>query len=92
VILPIAVPGLFSAGVLAFVGSWGEFMLAFTISMGLPQAQTGPVAILSFSRAFELQWAWVSAGIMLSVLPPVLIVLFFQRYVADGLAAGAVKY
>ncbi len=38
VILPLAIPGLFSAGVLAFVGSWGEFMLAFTISMGLTRA------------------------------------------------------
>jgi multiple sugar transport system permease protein len=92
VILPLAVPGLFSAGVLAFVGSWGEFMLAFTISMGLPSAQTTPVAILGFSQAFELQWAWVSAGIILSVLPPVLLVLLFERYVAEGLAAGAVKY
>jgi ABC-type glycerol-3-phosphate transport system permease component len=92
VILPLAIPGLFSAGVLAFVGSWGEFMLAFTVSMGLPRAQTAPVAILGFSQAFQLQWAWVSAGIVLSVLPPVLLVLLFQRRVTEGLTAGAVKY
>jgi multiple sugar transport system permease protein len=92
VILPLALPGLFATGVLAFVGSWGEFMLAFTISMGLPQAQTCPVAILGFSQAFELQWAWVSAGIVLSVMPPLVLVLVFQRYVAEGLTAGAVKY
>jgi multiple sugar transport system permease protein len=92
VILPVAIPGLFSAGVLAFVGSWGEFMLAFTVSMGLPRAQTAPVTILGYSQAFQLQWAWVSAGICLSVLPPVVLVLLFQRRVAEGLTAGAVKY
>jgi multiple sugar transport system permease protein len=92
VMLPLAAPGLFSAGVLAFLGSWGEFMLAFTVSLGLPRAQTVPVAILSFSQAFELQWAWVSAGIVLSLLPVIVIVLVFQRWVVQGLTAGAVKY
>jgi multiple sugar transport system permease protein len=92
VMLPLAAPGLFSAGVLAFLGSWGEFMLAFTVSLGLPEAQTVPVAILSFSQAFELQWAWVSAGIVLSLLPVIVIVLVFQRWVVQGLTAGAVKY
>jgi ABC-type glycerol-3-phosphate transport system permease component len=50
------------------------------------------VAILSFSQAFELQWAWVSAGIVLSLLPVIVIVLVFQRWVVQGLTAGAVKY
>jgi multiple sugar transport system permease protein len=92
IMLPLAAPGLFSAGVLAFLGSWGEFMLAFTVSLGLPEAQTVPVAILSFSQAFELQWAWVAAGIVLSLLPVIVIVLVFQRHVVQGLTAGSVKY
>ncbi len=92
VILPLAAPGLFAAGVLVFLGSWGEFMLAFTVSLGLPQAQTVPVAVLSFSQAFELQWAWVAAGIVLSLIPVIVLVLIFQRWVVQGLTAGAVKY
>ena len=92
VILPLAAPGLFSAGVLVFLGSWGEFMLALTISMGLPEAQTVPVAILSFSQAFQLQWSWVSAGIVLSLLPVIILVLLFQKAVIQGLTAGAVRY
>lgn len=92
VIIPLAAPGLFSAGVLAFLGSWGEFMLALTVSLGLPKAQTVPVAILSFSQRHELQWAWVSAGIVLSLLPVIAMVLVFQRWVIKGLTAGAVKY
>jgi multiple sugar transport system permease protein len=92
VMLPLAAPGLFSAGVLVFLGSWGEFMLALTISLGLPEAQTVPVAILGFSQAFQLQWAWVSAGIILSLLPVIALVLIFQRAVIQGLTAGAVRY
>jgi multiple sugar transport system permease protein len=92
VILPLSTPALFSAGVLAFLGSWGEFILAFTITLGQPAAQTVPVAVLSFSRQFELQWAWVAAGIVLSLLPVIAIVIIFERWVIRGLTAGTVKY
>lgn len=92
VIMPLAAPGLFSAGVIAFLGSWGEFMLAFTISMGLPEAQTVPVAILGFSQQFQLQWAWVSAGIILSLAPVIVLVLVFQKSILKGLTTGALKY
>lgn len=92
VIMPLAAPGLFASGVIAFLGSWGEFMLSFTISMGLPKAQTVPVAILGFSQQFQLQWAWVSAGIVLSLAPVIVIVLVFQKWVLKGLTTGALKY
>jgi ABC-type glycerol-3-phosphate transport system permease component len=90
IMLPLAAPGLFSVGVIAFLGSWGEFMLAFTVSLGLPRVQTVPVAILSYSQAFQLQWTWVSAGIVLSLLPVIALVLIFQKRVIQGLMAGAV--
>lgn len=92
VIMPLAAPGLFASGIIAFLGSWGEFMLAFTISMGLPEVQTVPVAILGFSQQFQLQWAWVSAGIVLSLTPVIILVLVFQKWVLKGLTTGALKY
>lgn len=91
VILPVAAPGIFSAGVLAFLGSWGEFMLANTVSLGAAEVQTVPVAILSLSRAFNLQWSWVAAGTMLTIIPIVIGVLVFQRFVVTGLSAGVAK-
>lgn len=92
VIMPLSAPGLFSAGVVAFLGSWGEFMLALTVGMGLRTMQTVPVAILGFSRNFDLQWAWVSAGVVISLAPVILMVVVFQRWVIRGLTAGAIKY
>lgn len=91
IMLPLAGPGLFSAGVLAFVGSWGEFILALTLTRSAPDAQTVPAAILGLSQAFELQWAWVSAGIIVSLLPVVVLVVVFQRWVVAGLSSGAVQ-
>lgn len=92
VILPLAAPGLFSAGIFAFLGSWGEFMLAAAVTMGATEVQTVPVAVLNFTLGWRLQWTWISAGIVLSLIPVVLLVIVFQRWVIQGLTAGAVKY
>lgn len=91
VIIPLSTPGLFSAGIFAFLGSWGEFMLAQTITMGIRKVQTVPVAILNFSFEHRMQWTWISAGIMLSLIPIITVVVVFQKNVVRGLTAGAVK-
>ena len=91
ILLPVLRPALFSAGVLSFLGSWGDFMHALTVTLGLPAVQTVPVAILSFSSAFQLQWTWIAAGVILSVLPVVVLVVLFQRYLIGGLTSGALS-
>jgi multiple sugar transport system permease protein len=92
VILPLSAPGMFAAGMFAFVGSYGEFMLASVATMGNQDVQTVPVAIQNFSFAFRQQWTWISAGVILALIPVIALVLIFQRWVIMGLTAGAVKY
>jgi len=92
VIMPLSAPGLFSAGIFAFLGSWGEFMLASVVTMGVPEVQTVPIAVLNFSFNYRYQWTWISAAIVLSVILVMLITFVFQRWVIQGLTAGAVKY
>ena len=91
IMLPVALPGIFSAGVLSFLGSWGEFMTALTVSLGNPAARTVPVAVLSLSQAFELQWTWIGAATMLSLVPVIVAVVLFQRLIIDGLTQGATR-
>lgn len=91
IMIPVAAPGLFSAGLITFLASWGEFMHALTVSLGLPEVQTVPVAILSYSQAFNLQWTWISAASVVSIVPVVLLVLLFQRSVVRGLTAGSIQ-
>ena len=92
VIIPLSAPGMFAAGVFAFIGSYGEFMLASVVTLGIQDVQTVPVAIQNFSFAFRQQWTWISAGVILALIPVVALVLIFQRWVIRGLTAGAVKY
>jgi multiple sugar transport system permease protein len=91
-ILPLSAPGLFAAGIFAFIGSYGEFMLASVATMGIPDVLTVPVAVQNFSFAFRTQWTWISAGIIVALIPVSLLVLIFQRWVIKGLTAGAMKY
>jgi len=88
---PLALPGIFVALALAFLGAWGEFMVASTVSMGKPTASTTPVGLMSLSQAFELQWAWVSAGIILSLIPIAILTLVFYRLLDDTSASSAAK-
>ncbi len=67
-------------------------MLASAVTMGIPAVQTVPVAIQNFSLEFRYQWTWISAGIILSLIPVILVVVVFQRWVIKGLTAGAVKF
>jgi multiple sugar transport system permease protein len=92
VILPLSAPGLFAAGVFAFIGTFGEFMLGNVVTMGVPAVQTVPIAIQNFSFQFRQQYTWVCAGIILALIPVVSLVVLFQRWVIRGLTAGAVKY
>lgn len=92
VIIPLAAPGMFAAGMFAFLGSYGEFMLASVVTLGMAEVQTVPVAIQNFSFAFRQQWTWIAAGVILALIPVVVLVLIFQRWVIRGLTAGAVKY
>ncbi len=92
VILPLSAPGLFAAGVFVFIGSYGEFMLSSVATMGLPSVLTIPVAIQNFSFQHKTQWTWISAGVILALIPVVSLVIIFQRWVIRGLTAGSVKH
>lgn len=88
VILPVAAPGMVAAGILVFLGSWGEFMLANTVSLGSAAVRTAPVAIMSLSKAFHLQWSWVAAGILLTILPILAAAMLFQRLIVQGFSSS----
>jgi multiple sugar transport system permease protein len=92
IILPLAAPALFTAGVLVFIFSWNEFMFALTF-MNVESSKTVTVGVATLSGAFnyEIPWGQIAAGVIVSSLPLVILVVFFQRRIVSGLTAGAVK-
>ncbi|MFC3527941.1 carbohydrate ABC transporter permease [Paracoccus mangrovi] len=89
VILPLVVPGLIAAGVLAFVFSWNEFSVALNLtSRG---TATVPVGIANFAEQYEVQNGNMAAAAVLSTIPALILMMFGQRFVVQGLTMGAVK-
>lgn len=89
VILPLAVPGLIAAGVLAFVFSWNEFTVALNLTSRA--TATVPVGIANFAEQYEVQNGNMAAASVLSTIPALILMLFGQRFVVQGLTMGAVK-
>lgn len=92
ILLPLALPGLVTTGLLAFIAAWNEFLYALTFTNDY-SARTVQVAISQFSGVtqFELPYANRMAAAVLVTLPLIVLVLIFQRKILAGLTAGAIK-
>jgi len=90
VILPQALPGVFTAGVFTFVAAWTEFIIALTLD-NTDRYRTIPVGIALFGGQFTTPYGTIFAASAVAMLPIALLVLIFRRAVVSGLTSGAVK-
>jgi multiple sugar transport system permease protein len=92
VVLPLAAPGLVTAGLLAFIFVWNEFLFAITLTASA-NARPVPAAIAFFtgSSQFEIPLGTISAASVVVTVPLIVLVLIFQKRIVAGLTAGAVK-
>ncbi len=92
VVVPLAAPGLATAGILTFIATWNEFLLAITLT-STPAARPVPAAIAFFtgSTQFEIPYGTITAAAVTISVPLIVLVLFFQKRIVAGLTAGAVK-
>ncbi|MFV0407572.1 MAG: carbohydrate ABC transporter permease [Propioniciclava sp.] len=90
IVLPSARPGIITAVMFAFFLAWDEFLYALIFTSSYA-AKTIPVAIAEFSGRYTTDFGLVAAGGLIAALPPVLIALVFQRNIASGMSAGAIK-
>lgn len=92
VVLPLAAPGLVTAGLLVFFFAWNEFLFAITLT-STDEARTVPAAIAFFTGSvqFEEPIGTISAASVVVMIPLVILVLIFQKRIVAGLTAGAVK-
>jgi multiple sugar transport system permease protein len=92
IVVPLAAPGLATAGILTFIAAWNEFLLAITLTSS-PAARTVPAAIAFFTGSvqFEQPLGTFSAASVTISIPLIVMVLLFQKRIVAGLTAGAVK-
>lgn len=87
IIVPIARPGLVAAGVLIFLEAWSEFFYALVLTNQL----TVPPLLAGFQSVQQFNWNALAAATVMSMLPPTVLVLIFQRHVVGALTAGVGK-
>ncbi|MEH2259977.1 carbohydrate ABC transporter permease [Nostoc sp.] len=92
IVLPMTLPALVTTGILTFIFAWNEFIFALTF-MTREELKTIPVAAAQLGGAtiYEIPYGPIAAATVVGTLPLILLVLFFQRRIVQGLTAGAVK-
>ncbi|HUX14068.1 MAG TPA: carbohydrate ABC transporter permease [Spirochaetia bacterium] len=87
--LPLASPGIVTASLLSFVFSWNNFVFSMVLSGG--RTKTLPLAVFNFVSYALIDWGALMAASVIITLPVLVIAFITQRYIIQGLTAGAVK-
>jgi multiple sugar transport system permease protein len=90
VVVPLAAPGVFTAGILAFVNAWDEFLLALSLNSN-PNFRTLPVGISLYQGEFTFPWPVISAALVVAIVPVAVLIAIFQERVVGGLTQGGLK-
>ncbi|MBD2871986.1 carbohydrate ABC transporter permease [Paenibacillus arenilitoris] len=90
IILPLLTPVVVTVGILNFMGAWNDFILPLYY---LNDTAKWPMtlAVYNFFGRFQVNWNLVSADIVLTTLPVIVIYLLGQRYIISGMTSGSVK-
>jgi len=90
VILPIAIPGVVAICVFSFILSWNDYLFALVLIVDETK-KTLPVGVAGFVEATSIEWGLLMAGGVLITLPVLIGFSIAQRWLIQGLGAGAVK-
>ena len=90
IILPLTVPAIVTVFIINFLGNWNEFLLA-NYFLSNDELRTPPVGMVGFRDAYNMNYAQMSAGIVFSVSPVLIIYAVPQEKIIEGVTAGSVK-
>lgn len=86
---PLIIPGVVVSALFVFVFAWNEFLFALMFTRS--NVRTLPVVLSELIGGHGIQWGELSALSLVAIVPGVLLVVFFQKYLVRGLTFGAVK-
>ena len=79
---------IFAGAILSFLFSWNEFLFALTLTR--KNAMTVPIGIVRYFDEY-IDWGLIAGSTVIAIIPAIIFILFFQRYIVSGITAGAVK-
>lgn len=90
VMLPLAKPTIATTGILQFMYTWNSFLIPLVFTLNKPELRTLGVGMYQFVGEHSVDWTGAAAAASISLIPIILVFVFFQRYFVEGIA-GAVK-
>lgn len=90
IVVPAIMPGVVSSSAFAFVNSWNEFVYALNF-INDSEKFTLPVGLSMMKGEFTVNYGGLAAGTIVALIPVLLIFCYIQKYLVQGLAAGAIK-
>jgi multiple sugar transport system permease protein len=90
VIVPLTLPGMGATLGFVFTAAWSELLFALML-INSDERMTFPVGLLTFVSKFSVDWGQMMAAAVLALIPACLFFAMIQRYLVQGLTAGAVK-
>ena len=89
IMIPLSTPGIITAGILAFIQAWNNYMFAYIL--GGSGTKTLPVMLKMFIGYQGVDYSCLMAAAVVVAMPVVIISIILQKYVVSGLTAGAIK-
>ena len=89
-VFPLARPGMVAVFLVVLLTTWNAFLIPLVFTR-TADSQTMTVVLTLFIGQYEIAWEAMSAAAVLTMLPPLVLALFFQRYLVRGMTLGAVK-
>ena len=90
IVLPLAAPGVATAAIFSFTNCWNEFLYAASLTVS-SRMKTLSLGIAGFLVSDVFIWGQMMAAAIVSTVPMLLLFIFLQRFVVQGLTMGAVK-
>jgi ABC-type glycerol-3-phosphate transport system permease component len=91
VVVPVAVPAVFTAAILSFILAWNDFTFAVSFLV-TPSHFTAPLSIVTFGQSqYQVFYNRIDAAVVIISIPIALLVLFLQRRIVAGLTAGSFR-
>lgn len=90
IVLPMSLPALVTVAILDVAATWNELLMALVL-LSSPEHRTVPLGLLNFQGQFSSNLTGLSAGVLITIAPILLIYACLQRWIVGGLTAGAIK-
>ena len=90
IMLPLSLPGIATVAIFTFNNCWNEYMLA-SVFLRSNELQTMTIGLQMFQVQNNADWSTMMAASTIELIPSIIFLVFMQKYIVQGLTAGAVK-